>query len=162
MGLGERSLSQQRVGHGDLHGLREHAQLLARARDDRAVSHEEHRPLRRVEQLRRACNLVGVPVLRHVVAGEVELLVRRGARWSCWSSFGGCRRARGPAGRTCQVERLAENARDIRRVLDQVGMLDHGERYPGDIRLLESVHAEVLHAGLPGDARPWGPSPSVP
>ena len=30
-------------------------------------------------------------------------------------------------------------------------MLDHGERYPRDIRFLESVHSEVLHAGLPGE-----------
>ena len=101
--LGERALAQQRVGDRDLHRLRERAQLRAGARDHRAVADEEHGPLCRVQHLRRAGDLRGVPARRAPGSRGGGTPRPPAARWWRWSSPWGCRRARARACPDCAM-----------------------------------------------------------
>ena len=92
VGLGERALAQQGVGHGDLHRLGERAQLRAGARDHRPVA----RRAARAASPRAACRAAqaicaGSPVGGNLVAGEMELVVVARLDRSRWSSPWGCR-----------------------------------------------------------------------
>ena len=105
----------------------------------------------RRDQRRGLLQRVRVRVSGDGVAGQVHLLDERRRARRAGHVLGQIDQHRPGAPRRRQVERLARDARDVVRVLHQVGMLHHRVGDAGDVGLLEGVLAQHRRDGLAGE-----------
>ncbi len=155
MRRGKRADAEERHRDGNAGALGELADKRHRAREHDAVTGEDDRPARAVDELeRRAAVGVGDRGARHADVPGVRRrrllvveLARRLLRVLGDVDEDGARPARGRDG-----ERLAHGLGDVLGARHQVVVLGDRQRDAGDVGFLEGVRSDEAAADLPGDA----------
>ena len=155
--LGDGALAEQRVHQRRLQLLREAQHRGTRARDDGAVADVEHGLLRARQQRGRLRQRGRVGLSGWVIPGQIQLALvdEVGGAARAGDVLGKIDQHRAGASGGGEVKRLARDARNVVRVLDQVRMLHHRVGDSGDVGFLERVLAEHRRDGLSGEDDHW-------
>ena len=143
--------AHQRAGDGQAAVGRQLGQLLRRVGIDHAAADVEHRAARVRHRLGREADLLGVALDRRLVAGQVHVHDRLVVDLGAAEVLRDVDQHRPGTAGAGDVERLVHGARDLRRMLDDEGVLDDRHRDAEGVGLLEAVGAEQLGAHLAGE-----------
>ena len=149
--LGNRTLAQQGGDHGRLQLLCQTQNGLARVRDDCPVADVKHRASALAEQFCGLLEILGVGPLGHVVAGQVHRIHKGRVAGTGGQILGQVDQHRSRSASGGDVERLFNDARDVRSVAHQIAVLDHRVGDTGDVGLLKGVLAQQGPYHLRGD-----------
>ena len=117
----------------------------------RATAHVQHGTVRLREQLRRIRDHAAVRLRGGVVTGQNHALRPRIIHLAGLRGLGQVHDHRAGAARTGDIVRLGEHAGDILCAGHQIRVLDDRIGRTNDVRLLEGVGADGVHAHLTGD-----------
>src|SRR6266581_3064537 len=145
--------AEERHGHGEISGADEFLKNAHRARNQDAVAGENDGPLRGVEELDGARELLLVVILAIALEREIgRSILPVELAGGLLRVFGHVHEDRPRAAGGCNDKRFAKRPRDIFGAGNNHIVLRDGHGDAGDVGFLEGVRAEELAADLAGDA----------
>ena len=149
--FGEGALAHERGDHGELHQFGELLELLPGAGGEHAPAHVEERLAGAHQKRRRLFDLLGVALERRLVAGQVHRLRVRVGKFAAAHVHRDVHEHGARTSGGGDVERLADDVRDVSRVGHEVVVLGDRDRDAGDVGLLEGIGAEHVARHLAGE-----------
>ena len=149
---GEGADAEQRRRDRDVRALGELADDVAGARDRDAVPGQDHRLLRRVDQVERVLDLAGHRAMRRAIAAQLRRVGPHELARALLRVLGDVDQHRAGAARARHVERLADRLGDFVGAGHQVVVLGDRQGDAGDVGFLKGIGADQLAADLAGDA----------
>ena len=151
VGSGERALAHKRGDHGQLQRVSQFDQLIGRTGADHAAADVEHGALGTLHTLHRRANLLGIAAVSGAIRGQVHLIGIVEDHLLRQDIGRNVDQHRARTAGCGDMERFAEDGRQLIGGLQQEGVLDHGHGDADDVGLLEAVGADDAAWHLTGD-----------